>query len=663
MANSKLLYQSRPLTVKLADNKSYVVTQLECKESISHGTHLSLSVASNDEIGDKVLGKVMNVTFEQATETRHFPGLVTSLELIGYSTEKELFFYSIQAADPLSLLAFRHNRQIFQKMTTRQIIEKLLGESDFKSHFKFSVSGNGSKHEYCVQLDETDLAFVQRLLASEGWHYHLDNKGSKPVIVIADSNQSFDAIKSSTIHYLDGSGDTARVVSEWTKKASIGTAKVSLADHTQALAEVFESGERKSAFNHSPTGLSAYHFGNGFEDKSEIRSAVKRQMEAMDVDKSTASSSSHIAALSSGKKFKLAKHPVSSFNQEYVVTQITHSIVCEESGKQVLYKNHFQCLPASSPYRPTPIIKPRVHSVHTATVTGPKGEEIYRDKLGRIKVQFHWDRLGKKDENTSCWLPVSQGLASKGFGIQFIPRVGDEVLVQYIDGDPDRPVVVGSIYNKANAAPYSAATQSGLKTRSTPKGSSKQGNELRFEDQKDKEQVFLHAEKDLVLDINNDCTATVKGKTLTKIEKTATLTAKEDIAISTEKTFKASSKENLSANSDKNLELEAGSDMALKAKSSVTVDGSKVSITGKSKIELKVGASKIEISASGIKIDAPQIAINGKGKAEMKAAMVSVEGQGKADLKGAMVTINGSAMTQVKAGAMVQIQGAIAKIN
>ncbi|CAK1996182.1 type VI secretion system secreted protein VgrG [Vibrio crassostreae] len=283
--------------------------------------------------------------------------------------------------------------------------------------------------------------------------------------------------------------------------------------------------------------------------------------------------------------------------------------------------------------------------------------------MGRVKVQFHWDKEGEKDENASCWLPVSQGLASKGFGSQFLPRVGDEVLIQYIEGNPNRPVIIGSIYNKANAPAYSSATQSGIKTRSTPKGSSKQGNELRFEDQKDKEHIYLHAEKDLLIDTNNDLTTTVKGKVTSKVEKTIDIEAKENIKLVTEKQLDVTSKDNLSAKSDKNITLDSGSNLEAAAKSSVKVDGSKVSITGKSKIELKVGASKIEISASGIKIDAPQVSISGKGKAEMKAAMVSIEGQGKTDVKGALVTLNGSAMTQVKAGAMVQIQGAIAKVN
>ncbi|MGF1907730.1 type VI secretion system Vgr family protein [Aliivibrio salmonicida] len=660
---TKLLHEFRPLTVRLVDNGIYIVTQLECEEVLSQGTSFIFSVVSNNEIGDKVLGKSVDVIFQQEKETRHFFGLAVSIELMGYSEEKSLFFYQIQASDPLSLLAYRYNRQIFQDMTTKQIIDKVLGESDFKSYFKVSLSENGKKHKYCAQLDESDLLFVQRLLSSEGWHYHVDHTGSKAIVIIADSNQGFKSIEKNAVYFQDGSSDPESVVNTWQLKTSIGTAKLSLVDHTQELAEVFSSGERKSEFTHSPTSFSSYHYGQGFTDKGNIRSAVKRHMEALDIEKTLAISQSHIAAFSCGKRFKLLKHPVSRFNQEYVISQVTHSINCDESGRRVVYQNHFQCLITSSPYRPVLRLKPLVHSIHTARVTGPKDKEIYRDNMGRIKVQFHWDQQGKDDENASCWLPVSQGLASKGFGMQFVPRIGDEVLVQYIDGNPDRPIVVGSIYNKSNATPYSSASQSGIKMRTTPKGSSKQGNELRFEDQKDKEHVFIHAEKDFLLDANNDWITTIKGNQTTAIEQNSELLVKEALSLKSEKTIEINSKEKWSSSSDKEVKLNAGSKMLLEAKSSVTVDGSSITITGKSKIELKVGASKIEINASGIKIDAPKVSILGKATVEMKAAMVKVEGQGKVNVKAATVTLNGSAMTQIKAGAMVQVKGAITKVN
>lgn len=663
MSNNELKHDNRSATINLSDKKRYIVTQLIGEEIISGGCSFSASVASSVEIEPNNLGKFACIAYEFDSGKRFFSGICSTINLTGYSKDKLQFFYHIELIDPLTLLKYKCSRQIFQNMTTKQIIENLLEQSDLKSYFHFSLSGSGKKHEYCVQLDETDQAFIQRLLANEGWHYHLRHQSNKSTVCIGDSNQRFEKISAPKFSYQIGGNNQQHVLTMWSQSNHVGSGKVSVADHTQDLAEFFDSGARKSTESYASTSLTQELFAFGHENKNEVRDAAKIHMEAIDLKKSASHSSSNLATLACGYKFELDNHPLKTMNQEYIVTHLSHRISREESNNEVTYQNQFSCIPSSLIFRPEILDKPRVHSLHTAIVTGPKGKEIYRDKLGRVKVQFHWDRGGKNNENSSCWLPVSQGFASKGFGSQFTPRIGDEVIVQYIDGDPNRPIVTGSLYNKNSAAPYSSDTQNGIKTRSTPRGSSKQGNELRFEDQKDKEQVYLHAEKDWLLDVNNDSHSTIKGMKKTQVEKSATLNVKEDIQIESEKTFSAKSKDNWTGESDKDLKLNAASNINIAAKSTVNVDGNQVSICAKSKIELKVGASKIEISASGIKIDAPQVSVSGKAKAEMKAAMINIEGQGKADVKAALVSVNGSAMTQIKAGAMVQVQGAITKVN
>ncbi|MBT2919909.1 MULTISPECIES: type VI secretion system Vgr family protein [Vibrio] len=663
MSSNELKHQTRSLTIKLSDSKSYIVTQLIGEESVSGGCQFSVSIAANMEIDTKNLGKAVCVSYELDSGKRFFSGICSTLQFTGYSKDKQQFYYQIEILDPLSLLQYKRSRQIFQNVTTKQIIEKLLEQADLKSYFHFSLSGSGKNHEYCVQLDETDQAFIQRLLANEGWHYHVRHQYNKSTVCIGDSNQRFEKIPDPKLSYQIGGNNQQHVLTTWSQSHHVGSGKVSVADHTQDLAEFFDSGTRKSTKSYASTSLTQELFAFGHENKNEVRDAAKMHMEALDLRKSASHSSSNLATLACGYKFELTYHPLSSMNQEYIITHLSHRLSREESNNEVAYQNQFSCIPSSLIFRPEIFDKPRVHSLHTATVTGPKGEEIYRDKWGRVKVQFHWDRGGKNDENSSCWLPVSQGFASKGFGSQFTPRIGDEVIVQYIDGDPNRPIVTGSLYNKNSAAPYSSDTQNGIKTRSTPKGSSKQGNELRFEDQKDKEQVYLHAEKDLLLDVNNDSQSTIKGIKKTQVEKSATLSVKEHIQVESDKTLTAKSKDNWTGDSEKDLSLNAASNINIAAKSTVSVDGNQVSICGKSKIELKVGTSKIEISANGIKIDAPQVSVSGKAKAEVKAAMINIEGQGKVDVKAALVSVNGSAMTQIKAGAMVQIQGAITKVN
>ncbi|WCE31037.1 type VI secretion system Vgr family protein [Vibrio sp. SCSIO 43137] len=678
MASGEYNSGSRPLTTKLNGKGPYITTDLTCKEQLSAGCKISLSLVAPEPIDESALGKAVSIEFTFQQESRFYNGLVTSIELIEYSIEKDLYYYRIGSSDAFSLLAFRHNRQIFQQMTSKQVIEQIFGDAGIKSYTDFSVSGDGEEHEYCTQMDETDLAFVQRVMATEGWHYRVDHSSSSHKVQLSDSNQNFESAENSPYSYKK-TGSSDYNLANWKQKSKVTTAKISLADYSQELPELIDSGEQASSLSNSLSELSDYYYGQGSKDKSVIRDLAKTRMEAYDSAKIICSASSTIMALSAGKKFKLTEHPISASNQEYLVTEIVHHIKCSESGRELQYRNQFECIPSSTPFRPKHLGKPKVSCVHSATVTGPSGEEIYSDALGRVKVQFHWDANGKNDENTSCWLPVSQNFASKGFGVQFTPRIGDEVLVSYIDGDPDYPVVSGSIYNPTNTPPFESATQSGVRTRATPDGSSKTSNEIRFDDQKDKEEFYIHAQKDMLTEVENDATSTITGIKTVSVEKSLDISSKEEFSAATEKSMSVSSKEafslssdktadmsskeDFSVKSDKNVAIEASSNADLKATASITVDGQEISLKGKTKIALAVGACKIELSASGIKIEAPQVSIAGQAKAELKAAMVTVEGQGKADLKGALVSVNGSAMTQIKAGAMVEIQGAIAKVN
>ncbi|KXF83502.1 type VI secretion system Vgr family protein [Enterovibrio coralii] len=653
----------RPITATVDGKGPYIVTSLSMDSRLSEACTLRASIASDEQITEKALGKTLSCAITTPNESSKLLALVTDIVFESYSDEKEIYYYTVKAADPLSLLQYRRNRKIYQSMTTKQIIESVLNDAGIKSYVKISVSGSGTTHEYCTQLDETDLAFVQRLLSFEGWHYHFDHSGSAPSVAVGDTNQAFKTVSNDKFTFQTPNPEPSREVPFWQTRTRANTSSISLADHSASIAEAISSGAQKSSSTASVSTLTAYHYGQGFSDKSVIRDAAKKQMESQDALKIISNGSSKATPLCAGHKFTLSEHPVSSCNQEYLVISISASYSGGEGTQPYECNNSFECIPSKTTFRPAFIDKPRIFSVQTASVTGPSNEEIYKDKSGQIKVQFHWDLDGKNDENTSCWLPVVQGTASNGFGMQFIPRIGDEVLVSYIEGDPDRPVVSGSIYNTKNVPPYSAATQSGIKTRSTPKGSSKNGNELRFEDAKDKEQVFLHAEKDLMVEVLNDATRTVTGKEALTVEKTIDISSKEAHTLKTDDKYTASAKADMSLSSDKNVKVDAGSNAEISASSKVSVDGQTVEIKGSTKISLAVGSSKIEISNSGIKINAPQVSINGSGKAELKGAMVTVEGSGKADIKGAMVSINGSAMAEVKGGAMVQIQGAIAKVN
>jgi type VI secretion system secreted protein VgrG len=278
----------------------------------------------------------------------------------------------------------------------------------------------------------------------------------------------------------------------------------------------------------------------------------------------------------------------------------------------------------------------------TALVVGPKGEEIHVDNHGRIRIQFYWDREGAEDGKVTCWVRVAQSLAGKGWGSQFIPRVGMEVVVQFLNGDPDRPLVTGAVYNGANTPPYAlpgAKTQSGLKTRSSPKGGADNFNELRFEDKKGEEQVFLHAEKDFVQSIKNDETLEVGNNQTITVQNDRSLTVNEGNESLT--IDKGNRRATLSAGNDTltltkgdlSVMLDGG-DYTLNAKAG------KVTIQAAQSIELKVGGSSLKLTPSGIEVKGTVIKLDAQGTVEVKAAMAEVNAKGVLTLKGSLTKIN-----------------------
>jgi type VI secretion system secreted protein VgrG len=373
------------------------------------------------------------------------------------------------------------------------------------------------------------------------------------------------------------------------------------------------------------------------------------------------------------------------------------------------YTNEFIAMPASVVYRPPQLAKkPVMRGAQTAVVVGKSGEEIWTDKYGRVKVQFHWDREGKKDENSSCWVRVSSTWAGKSWGAVHLPRIGQEVLVDFLEGDPDRPIIVGSIYNAEQMPPYTLPanqTQSGIKSHSTKGGETEDANEIRFEDKKDSELFYEHAQKDQQILVENDRAEEVKhdekiligndrteevkknetikigenrteevekdekitihgGRTeqVDKDEK-ITISGKRDHETKGDEKLTVGGKQDVSVGSKRAVKvgsddkLEVGSNLDIKANSNITIKaaGGKIVAEAATGIELKCGASTIKMTPAGIELKAPQIKIQGMAQVEVKAPMVT----GKAD---AMLQLQGT-MTQLKGDGLLIVKGGITMIN
>jgi type VI secretion system secreted protein VgrG len=361
--------------------------------------------------------------------------------------------------------------------------------------------------------------------------------------------------------------------------------------------------------------------------------------------------------MTSGYKFTLTEHYRQDMNTSYLLTDIEHianttSYSTSKGPQKDHYSNSFRCIPASVPFRPLRLTPhPTVKGPQPAVVVGPSGEEIYTDKYGRIKVQFFWDRQGKKDENSSCWMRVSQVWAGKNWGVIFLPRIGQEVMVDFLEGDPDQPLVTGGVYNAEQMPPYTLPdkmTQSVLKTRSTKGGGTDNFNEIHFEDEKGSELFFVHAEKDMTREVENDDSLTVgHDQTITvKNDRTETVSdGNESVTIKTGNRLVEVSQGNDDHKikmGNRGVEISMGNDSLKISMGNQTtkLDLGASSTEAMQSITLTVGQSSIKIDQMGVTI---------------KGMMISVEGQIQTQIKGLM--------TSVSADAMLQCKGAITMIN
>jgi|GEM_PF-389311 type VI secretion system secreted protein VgrG len=531
--DSHFLFQNEAYKTELE------VLSLEGTESLSRPFDFVLELVTKKKELDpkKIVGQAATVKLLGMEGDRHIHGIVTRLELTQVLVKRSI--YRAYLSPPLIKLGYRQRLQIFQKKTTEAIVTEVLKESGIDS---VDQVWNTSKtdyieRDYCVQYRETDLDFVHRLLAEEGISYHFAHDEKTVKIVFNDRPEGHAEIEkdsdgSTNLAYSNAAGfaENHESIRALNFGQQMHVQRVELRDYEFSKPAITTVG--KAATDKTPYAI--YDYPGDFVESglhgddlkgraskldklSNRRSQLKLEALAADSDMGFATSNSTRMlpgfAFSLGTNDAKQRHPRKWANAKYLLTTVHHkatqNMVLEEEGAQEesRYGNEIEFIPADKQLRPQGIVpKPRVHGLHTAVVIGPKNEEIYTDKYGRVKVRFHWQR--EKSEGVkpgSCWIRVSQGWGGDGWGAMFIPRVGQEVLVSFLEGDPDRPIVVGRVYNGEQPVPYELPkhkTRSTIKSRSTPGGGG--FNEIRFEDKKGAEELFTHAQKDQNEIILND---------------------------------------------------------------------------------------------------------------------------------------------------------------
>jgi type VI secretion system secreted protein VgrG len=659
---------------------------------------------------------------------------------------KKLTSYRMVVVPKLWLLTRTRRSRIFQHVSVPDILKTVLTGVEVS----YQLQGTYEKRDYCAQYRETDFEFVSRLMEEEGIYYFFKHDDGTHTMVVADSPVAHPAIpgeETVVFRPLTGALLESDRVHEWEKSQTITSGKFTLWDHSfelplrnlEATTEIGPSTVQVGTVAHklrvaNNESLEQYDFPGGYAGRfdgtapgggdraADLQHIFQDNLRTVNIRMAQEASSAIVASgvsatrrFIAGHKFTLADHD--DADGAYVLVSVEHEATSgtlegasEETGT-FTYTNRFTCVPAALPYRP-PRVTPRpfVHGCQTALVVGPAGEEIFTDKYGRVKVQFYWDREGKKDTNSACWVRVASFWAGRQWGAVHLPRIGQEVIVSFLEGDPDRPLVTGSVYNADNMPPYTLPankTQSGIKSRSTPQGTDDTFNEIRFEDKKDAEQVYVQAQKDLDTLVKNDETRKVWNDRTTVISNNDTRTVggtdKDGAEIGGNDTITVKKGDrtitvetgNLSttvSKGDETREITMGKQtVTVKGNVTVTVQqgnhettvstgNGKVDITaGKyevsaaQEIMLKVGPSHIKITPTSIELAAParivlkdgatQIPL-GPATLEAVSVQTKVEGQAQVEVKGgAMAKISGGAMLQAEGGAMTAVKGGIVMIN
>ena len=604
--------------------------------------------------------------------------------------------YRAEVVPKLWFLSLSRDSRIFQEKSVLDIVETILAENNV-ADFDIKCTKQYPKREYCVQYDESDLDFISRLLEEEGIFYFFEHTDGKHMLVLADANSAApDAIGTTTAHLAEQARSSEDVVLGLQAEHSVYVGKSTLRDYNPLDPKI----DLEAAQSGDGRAEEIYAYPGGYTEKEEGQRYAKLRLGQAETFREVVRGSGTMRSFVCGHKFDLRNHYRPDLNQTYLLTEVRHYASAgdffaggESTGK---YTNQFTCIPHAVPFVPpqrTP--RPSVRGSQTAVVVGPAGEEIYVDKHARVKVQFFWDREGRKDEKASCWVRVSTAWAGKGWGTIEIPRIGQEVIVDFLEGNPDQPIIIGRVYNADQVPPYKLPdnkTQSGMKSRSSPGGGTENFNEIRFEDKKGDEQIYIHAEKDKQVEVENnrtenvgndetitighDRTETVKNDETITIEnnRTEDVGADESITIGGNRTESVGGNEevdiagnrtltiggndtvDVGGNSDEsiggNQNVDVSSNFQLKAGSNITIkaSGGKIEASSPTTIELKVGASKIKITPAGVEISGPQIKINGTAMVEVKGPMVKAQGSAMLQLKAPMTQVNGDGLLMLKGG-------------
>jgi type VI secretion system secreted protein VgrG len=693
-----------------------MLERLTAREAVGQPFEFELDVLSALPVIDyeAVLGHP--VTVELATgdaQWRYFNGYVERLAQAGRAGDATRFRLSLRPW--LWLLRHRTNSRIFQDKTAVEVIEQIFGEHGFP--FEKKLSGSYKKWEYLVQYRESDFNFVSRLMEQEGLYYFFAHDAQKHTLILADPPNTLpplDGYAEVPLYPATGNGQHRKRdhLDGWSHSWSVVPGAYSSKDFDFKNPKGDLQVVLQAPKPHPYSQFEVYDHPGEYLQRADGEEHVRKQLELHQAPHALVQASGNARGMTAGSVFRVLDFDfggAADVKKKYMILETSYDVVANSytsgggAGGQMDCSCSLLALDAQVSFRtPTRTPKPVVSGPQTATVVGKDKEEIWTDKYGRVKVQFHWDREGKMDENSSCWVRVSQAWAGGGWGAIHIPRIGQEVIIDFLEGDPDRPIITGRVYNGDNMPPYDLPahqTRSGIKSRSSQGGTADNANEIRFEDKKGAEELYLQAERDqktLVkndqgITVKKDRTVTVGGNETISVSgtRTTTVTKKDTVTLQDEHELTVTKKVKETFNAehelsvvgpqkikvdkdktehvvlayelttDKKFNLQQGgtkltfegNKVALDAASVITItrgpakmsidDGGKVVISTPTGIAFECGGNKISITPSGVEISAMNVQV----KAAQSSVQVSPEG---VHTNGSMVNVTATGICSIK---------------
>src|SRR5262245_25914609 len=627
------------VTTPLGKDKLLLVG-FSADEGVSELFRYDLDLLSEDHAVDfeALIGKAMTVELRTPQGPRYFHGIVRSFQQ--QESDLELASYRAELVPWLWLLTRTHDCRIFQEKTVPGIVKQVFGDLGFADH-ESRLEGSYAPRVYCVQYRESDYSFMCRLLEEEGIHFFFAHEDGRHVLVLGDSpsaNRPLPGREKVRFHREPRGVQEDDVVLSFVRARHLQPAAARLTDYNFETPQANLTAQR--AAEKGDKRWEIYDYPGEYENAEQGGRYARLRLEEQSSGLEQLTGASLCRNFVPGFRMQLESHPRSDLNAAYLLTGLSTRVTelggyrpGQSGGTDFSYQNQFRALPHGKYHRPartTP--RPVVQGPQTAVVVGPAGEEIYTDKYGRVKVQFHWDREGKRDDKSSCWLRVSQNWAGKNWGAFFLPRIGQEVIVDFLEADPDRPIVTGRVYHAESMPPLdlpAEKTRSAIKTRGTEEASRPGCNEIRFEDKKGEEQLFIQGQKDLDLRIKNDRREwtgndrhqIVKRDSVSEVDRDMHALVKRDVVeeikrdhhltIDGKEAIKVSGSHSLSVQGDVAEEFKGNH--SEQVTQNYYLKGMNVVIEGMTGLTIKVGGSFITLNAAGVQISGPMLMINSGG--------------------------------------------------